>query len=199
MRLGCSSELGEGGREAVLHREQSTAPVCAAGAGPAQGEELGEPKPCRRWGWSRVPGRKVPGGCSAPAQQLWRRKAPAYRLLEAGGAEGRAWCPRCCCIPQPCAGPRRFDSNASATSSSGDGDSDRDDKKPAKKAKVVKERKVRRKHPEVRGWGSAAAAAQPGPCHSPCVAPSPAPTRWGPVWPCCLLWRSQSGLGWKGP
>ncbi|KAF2977511.1 hypothetical protein EK904_002345, partial [Melospiza melodia maxima] len=43
-----------------------------------------------------------------------------------------------------------FDSNASASSSSGDGDSDRDDKKPAKKAKIVKERKPRKKQPEVR-------------------------------------------------
>uniref|UniRef100_A0A8D2MAK2 FACT complex subunit SSRP1 n=1 Tax=Zonotrichia albicollis TaxID=44394 RepID=A0A8D2MAK2_ZONAL len=41
-----------------------------------------------------------------------------------------------------------FDSNASASSSSGDGDSDRDDKKPAKKAKIVKERKPRKKQPE---------------------------------------------------
>uniref|UniRef100_A0A8C3MYX0 FACT complex subunit SSRP1 n=1 Tax=Geospiza parvula TaxID=87175 RepID=A0A8C3MYX0_GEOPR len=41
-----------------------------------------------------------------------------------------------------------FDSNASASSSSGDGDSDRDDKKPAKKAKIVKDRKPRKKQPE---------------------------------------------------
>ncbi|NXL52783.1 SSRP1 protein, partial [Podilymbus podiceps] len=41
-----------------------------------------------------------------------------------------------------------FDSNASASSSSGDGDSDRDEKKPAKKAKIVKDRKPRKKQPE---------------------------------------------------
>ncbi|KFV65028.1 FACT complex subunit SSRP1 [Dryobates pubescens] len=41
-----------------------------------------------------------------------------------------------------------FDSNASASSSSGDGDSDRDEKKPAKKAKVVKDRKPRKKQLE---------------------------------------------------
>ncbi|KAJ7420791.1 FACT complex subunit SSRP1 [Willisornis vidua] len=41
-----------------------------------------------------------------------------------------------------------FDSNASASSSSGDGDSDRDDKKPAKKAKIVKDRKPRKKQQE---------------------------------------------------
>ncbi|NXG54597.1 SSRP1 protein, partial [Hemiprocne comata] len=41
-----------------------------------------------------------------------------------------------------------FDSNASASSSSGDGDSDRGEKKPAKKAKVVKDRKPRKKQPE---------------------------------------------------
>ncbi|NXW07951.1 SSRP1 protein, partial [Fregetta grallaria] len=56
-----------------------------------------------------------------------------------------------------------FDSNASASSSSGDGDSDRDEKKPAKKAKIVKDRKPRKKQPEVArdvvgplawcGWG----------------------------------------------
>ncbi|KFM13511.1 FACT complex subunit SSRP1, partial [Aptenodytes forsteri] len=44
--------------------------------------------------------------------------------------------------------PRRFDSNASASSSSGDGDSDRDEKKPAKKAKIVKDRKPRKKQLE---------------------------------------------------
>lgn len=58
----------------------------------------------------------------------------------------------CCWSPVPLC---RFDSNASASSSSGDGDSDRDDKKPAKKAKLVKDRKPRKKQPEVRGcWGS---------------------------------------------
>nr|XP_013803700.1 PREDICTED: FACT complex subunit SSRP1-like [Apteryx mantelli mantelli] len=41
-----------------------------------------------------------------------------------------------------------FDSNASASSSSGDGDSDRDEKKPAKKAKIVKDRKPRKKQLE---------------------------------------------------
>lgn len=43
----------------------------------------------------------------------------------------------------------RFDSNASASSSSNEGDSD-EKKKPAKKAKIVKERKPRKRQSEVR-------------------------------------------------
>ncbi|XP_019370052.1 PREDICTED: FACT complex subunit SSRP1 [Crocodylus porosus] len=41
-----------------------------------------------------------------------------------------------------------FNSHPSASSSSGDGDSDRDEKKPAKKAKIVRERKPRKKQLE---------------------------------------------------
>lgn len=91
-------------------------------------QEAEHNEPCS---WKATPLRAVNGSTAAPAREAsgLRRLGAAPRLV-----------PLC-----------RFDSNASASSSSGDGDSDRDDKKPAKKAKIVKDRKPRKKQPEVRG------------------------------------------------